>query len=189
MGGEKYSKFISSSYSQCGKMLQRMKLDSLDQEHRVKAIVDYVKNNYKWNRALGNFPSESKNQLLEQKQGSAAGLNLLLTGLLKQAGIEAFPLLLSTREHGKVYNEYPLVTFFNDLIVMAVMGKDTLLTDATEPLLPYDMIPEYCLNAKKYPRGIGWWESGITPGGHLPERQPGKRTPVHCWSESLWSLV
>ena len=79
--------------------------------------------------------------------GTSADVNLLLIAALRDAGISAQPLLLSTRSHGRVNQQLPLLERFNYVIALVPLadGKD-LLVDATEPLLPCGMLPERCLN-------------------------------------------
>jgi hypothetical protein len=80
-------------------------------------------------------------------RGTAAEVNLLLIAALRDADIPAQPVLLSTRDHGQISKEFPLVDKFNYVVALVQLsdGKD-LLVDATEPLLPCGMLPERCLN-------------------------------------------
>ncbi|MGY3089714.1 transglutaminase-like putative cysteine protease [Hymenobacter sp. UYAg731] len=83
----------------------------------------------------------------EAHRGTSADVNLLLLAALREAGIPAQPLLLSTRAHGAVSKEYPLLERFNYVAALVPLadGKDLLL-DATEPLLPCGVLPKRCLN-------------------------------------------
>ncbi|WP_310397280.1 DUF3857 domain-containing protein [Hymenobacter sp.] len=80
-------------------------------------------------------------------RGTAADVNLLLIAALRGAGLPAHPLLLSTRDHGRVNQTLPLLERFNYVVALVPLagGKD-LLVDATEPLLPCGTLPERCLN-------------------------------------------
>ncbi|WP_210516462.1 DUF3857 domain-containing protein [Hymenobacter terricola] len=79
--------------------------------------------------------------------GTSADVNLLLIAALRDAGIPAQPLLLSTRSHGRVNQSLPLLERFNYVVALVPLadGKD-LLVDATEPLLPCGVLPARCLN-------------------------------------------
>ena len=83
----------------------------------------------------------------EAHRGTSAEVNLLLIAALRDAGLPAHPLLLSTRDHGHVSQEFPLLERFNYVVALVPLaaGKD-LLVDATEPLLPCGVLPERCLN-------------------------------------------
>ncbi|MBJ6108353.1 DUF3857 domain-containing protein [Hymenobacter sp. BT523] len=85
---------------------------------------------------------------LDAHRGSAADVNLLLIAALREAGIDAHPLLLSTRDHGRISKEFPMLDRFNYVVALVPLadGKD-LLVDATEPVLPCGTLPERCLNS------------------------------------------
>ena len=103
-------------------------------------------------------------------RGTAADVNLLLIAALRDAGLPAHPLLLSTRDHGRVNREFPLLDRFNYVVgvVRLVDGKDLLL-DATEPLLPCGVLPPRCLN------GAGRLITPNPEDGRWVELQPSQR--------------
>jgi hypothetical protein len=83
----------------------------------------------------------------ETHQGTVADVNLLLIAALRGAGFVANPVLLSTRSHGQIRPTIPLLGQFNYLAAHVLLpdGQELVL-DATDPLLPYDLLPERCLN-------------------------------------------
>ena len=112
-------------------------------------------------------------------RGSAADVNLLLISALREAGISAVPLLLSTRDHGHLSQEFPLLERFNYVVaVVPVAGSPDLLVDATEPLLPCGVLPERCLN------GAGRLISKIPAESRWVDLAPAQRR-VHYQQVSL----
>ncbi|WP_188558842.1 transglutaminase domain-containing protein [Hymenobacter glacieicola] len=86
-------------------------------------------------------------RVLETRQGNAAEINLLLVRLLREAGLEAQPLLLSTRNHGRIQTELPVLSQFNYVAAhVRLPGNQELVLDATDPTLPPELLPENCLN-------------------------------------------
>ncbi|MBO2009616.1 DUF3857 domain-containing protein [Hymenobacter negativus] len=83
----------------------------------------------------------------EAHRGTSADVNLLLIAALRDAGIPAEPVLLSTRDHGRISQEYPLLDRFNYVVALVptLTGGD-LLVDATDPLLPCGVLPQRCLS-------------------------------------------
>lgn len=75
-------------------------------------------------------------------------MNLFLSGMLSAAGINAIPVLLSTRDHGVVSSTHPFQQFLNYVIVSVTTGEIRLLLDATETMLPYDKLPSRCTNIR-----------------------------------------
>jgi hypothetical protein len=83
---------------------------------------------------------------VKNKKGNSADINLFLTGMLKAAGLEVYPILLSTRNHGKISANYPFLDYFNYVIVYAKIDDSLVLLDATEPLCNFNELPTRCLN-------------------------------------------
>jgi hypothetical protein len=68
--------------------------------------------------------------------------------MLRSAGIEAYPVLISTRNHGKISYDYPYSHFFNYVIIVAIVDGKKIISDATEVLCLNDRIPSRCINDK-----------------------------------------
>jgi hypothetical protein len=68
--------------------------------------------------------------------------------MFREAGITAKPVLISTRNHGKVRTEYPFGDFFNDVIVLVTIDGHEVLADATDSYCPNYLIPIRCINDK-----------------------------------------
>ena len=106
----------------------------------VKLILNYVKNNLKWDKQYSKYASETNpKSIFEKKTGSSADINLALLSLLKEARIEAFPVLLSTRENGE-HPGYPLVSAFNNVIAVTQIQNTLYFLDATDKDLPAGML-------------------------------------------------
>lgn len=113
---------------------------------KAQALYAYMHISVKWNGEMRRQPSVTTKKLLEEGAGNCTDINLLFANFLNLAGIEARPVLLSTRENGKIFMDYPFLHKFNYTIVAArIDGKDYLL-DATDSYLPFGMIPPACLN-------------------------------------------
>ncbi|GAB2775646.1 transglutaminase-like putative cysteine protease [Hymenobacter luteus] len=115
------------------------------------------------------YARNSPKKVLETRQGNAAEINLLLVRMLREAGLEAQPLLLSTRRHGRVQAELPVVSQFNYVAAhVALPGGKQLLLDATDATLPPELLPENCLNGQGRLLGpAGRWVSLAPATSHL----------------------
>ena len=82
-------------------------------------------------------------------RGTVADVNFLLIAALREAGLAANPVLLSTRDHGQVRTAIPLLSQFNYVAAHVPLPDGTdLVLDATDPTLPYDLLPAACLNQR-----------------------------------------
>ena len=115
---------------------------------RVAAVHALVREAVKYtgyNSALASAPL--RKTFLETHRGGSADITQLLIAALRAAGLEANPVLLSTRDHGRLLVEYPRASKYNYVVAhVALPDGHELLVDATEPLLPAGMLPERCLN-------------------------------------------
>ncbi len=117
---------------------------------RLQKIYNHVSHGLQWNGTHRILTDQPLNSLLDKKQGSSAEINLYLTLLLREAGIQASPVLLSTRQHGKVHVTYPLLSQFNHLIACAQIDGKELLLDATDRMRPYQLLADDDLNENAF---------------------------------------
>ena len=145
---EKFGKYLKSSSKIAKKVLsEELNLNTENDRAKAKQIIEYVKSRFEWNGYNGKYASQSAKDFFNKKRGNDADINLFTIALLNEAGIKADPLILSTREHGKIPNDYPFDHFTNYVIVL-VNTDSPFLADGTEDLLPYNKLPIRCTNEK-----------------------------------------
>ena len=118
-----------------------------DAETRVRAALRFVQTNMKWNDDESMVTSGSLKKAYELHAGNSADINLMFMALLKKMDIEANPVVLSTRSHGRLLINNPQIKNFN-YVVTQVKTKDSKewLVDATEPYLDLGTLPLRCVN-------------------------------------------
>jgi len=109
-----------------------------------KMICDMMQ----WNEKYSIYPTTNLKKAMEKKSGNSADINLLMLMLMKELGLEANPVLLSTRGHGLVSEFGPTILHMNNVIALVRIGNKDYLLDATRHWLPFDMLPLQCLNGK-----------------------------------------
>jgi hypothetical protein len=93
------------------------------------------------------------------KTGNTAEVNLILLNLLKKAGIECYPLLVSTRDHGRINTEFPGTGQLNGMDVVAVDSLSVYVLDASIKNQSYQYPPFNVINRKAlvvYTRDVEW---------------------------------
>ena len=108
---------------------------------KVKAIYEYVKKNITWNGIDSKYASDGVKAVWDRKKGTSGEMNLLLTNLLKSAGIEAYPILAAERDYGKIDSTYPFVDKFNKTVVLAIADSRQFVLDATQENCPLGLTP------------------------------------------------
>ncbi len=146
---DKFGKYINRA-SKLSKSIfeSELSINSLNEEEKAEAIINYMKSNFSWNGYMSKYASKNAKEFYEQKNGTSADINLFLIGLMEAAGIEATPIILSTRDHGKVLTDYPFDHFFNYTLPFIKTEKQSYLTDGTESFLSHKNIPPRCINGK-----------------------------------------
>jgi uncharacterized protein DUF3857 len=84
------------------------------------------------------------------KSGNTAEVNLILLNLLRKSDVDCYPILISTREHGKISEDFPSVSQMNGVDVIAVNGDKNYLLDATVKFQSYLNPPFNVLNREGY---------------------------------------
>lgn len=115
---------------------------------RLKQIFYHVRDNYSWDDYYGCYPDQKLKEVLETKKGNLATKNLLLMTMLQEAGFEIAPVLISTRQNGKIIKAFPLLSQFNAVIASVKMNGNVYLLDASsqDDDLPWDLLPLRDLN-------------------------------------------
>ena len=143
---DNFGKYISSAEKEAKKILPTLNIKGKEKEEAIKILSNYIKSNYSWDYYLDKFARKKLSDVMKEKIGNSAELNLLLLALLKNAGINAKPILLSTRDHGTINKAYPFQQHLNYVIVLAETEEGSYLLDATESALPFYELPSHCVN-------------------------------------------
>ena len=145
---DKFGKYLRNSSRFAKKIINdELNLVGLSENLKAKKIIEYVKNNFEWNGYNSKYTSQTIKNFSLKKIGNAADINLFMIALLNEAGIDTQPVILSTRNYGKIPLDYPFDHFTN--YVIALVNLDApILADGTENSLPFNMIPIRCVNEK-----------------------------------------
>lgn len=134
-------------------LLFSRKVGEIIQQHdspqkKMKTIYTYVQQHMKWNGSEQLWPDRPLTRAFHEGTGTNAEINLILMNMLRIAGITADPVMLSTRDNGRIKPLVAIAGNLNYLICcVSIEGKDYLL-DATDKLLPAGMLPFKCMNVR-----------------------------------------
>jgi hypothetical protein len=145
-----FGKVMKTAEKKSEKMIEEMGMTSNTSMEKAKLIYDYVVSSFKWNGVFSKYSDVAINNLLKNRTGDAADINLFMIGMLRAAGIETYPVLISTRDHGRFKVDYPFDFFFNYVIAALKMDNQYILLDATEPYIGFGAIPARCVNEKGF---------------------------------------
>nr|WP_315033485.1 transglutaminase domain-containing protein [uncultured Chryseobacterium sp.] len=108
---------------------------------KVNAIFSYVQKTFIWNKDRGIYTENGIKKLLETKVGNAAEINLFLVMLLREAGIKADPLIISTVSNGLINLVSPNVSNMNFVLATIELEGKLHIFDATSKQSSLDELP------------------------------------------------
>jgi hypothetical protein len=123
------------------KLADSLKSISSNEDELVKNVYEVIKK-IKWNGLETCFTSQFLKKSYELKQGNSADINLNLVVLLKKVGLKSYPVLFSTRSHGRISKFSPTVVKFNYVLAAVDLSSGTKYLDATNEFYPYDLASE-----------------------------------------------
>ncbi|HEU4791902.1 MAG TPA: transglutaminase domain-containing protein [Flavobacterium sp.] len=114
------------------------------QDEIILAVLNYVKSNVKWNEYNGYSCDNGVKKAYTDKTGNVAEINLMLTAMLRTAGLKANPVLVSTRANG--ISIFPNRGAFNYVIAAVETSEGKILLDATSKFSTPNVLPFRDLN-------------------------------------------
>jgi len=118
-----------------------------DPYSRMKVIYRYVRKNMEWNGNPGIWALDGVKAAWKDKKGTAGEINLILVNLLKDAGLNAKPMLVSSHDNGLVNTTDagslgdPGYNQFDKVLARVGIGDNVYILDATAKETPVDLIP------------------------------------------------
>lgn len=94
---------------------------------KIKAYYDFLNSTVEWNQEYSIYSEGTLDEAFKAKTASSGALNMMLIALLRQEGITAEPLLVSTRANGKMNQQYPIPEQFNHLLVHVIQDDESAL--------------------------------------------------------------
>ncbi|MVT11266.1 DUF3858 domain-containing protein [Chitinophaga tropicalis] len=113
---------------------------------KARRIYNYVRNNFTCTSHSGLYLTKSLKSVFTSHNGNEADLNLLLIAMLRRANLQAAPIILSTRDHGRANPLYPILNRFNYTIACITSDTLTYFLDASRPYLGFGRLDISCYN-------------------------------------------
>jgi Domain of Unknown Function with PDB structure (DUF3857) len=118
--------------------------DKPDLLDRLSTIFKYVQTKMNWNGQHSIYSEKGVAKAFLEETGNAAQINFILISMLNRVGINANPVLISTKQNG--IHIYPNRTGFDFVIAAAEIDGKTFLLDATDKFSTIKNLPIRDLN-------------------------------------------
>jgi hypothetical protein len=119
---------------------------SKSETEKAKKVYAFVRDNFTCTDHSAFSTQQSLKNVMRSKKGSVSEINLLLTAMLRYAGLQSDPVILSTTDHGIAWEYYPMITSFNYVLSRCVADGQTVNLDATHPRLGFGKLMPECYN-------------------------------------------
>ncbi len=110
-------------------------------KEKMTVIYGYFAKNFQAKDFNYFFPTQELKECGNSHRGTATEINLLFISYLRKIGIKAYPVMTSTRKHGKVISFYPNLFVFNKVITAAMIDGTEFLVNAAEADFPLGLLP------------------------------------------------
>jgi Domain of Unknown Function with PDB structure (DUF3857)/Transglutaminase-like superfamily len=114
------------------------------EKEKINIIFNYVQAYMSWDKNNTYLCEKGVKKAYESHSGNTAEINLMLTAMLRHAGLDANPVLVSTRDNGVAV--YPTRYAYNYVIAGVKTEGKTLLLDATSKYSRAGILPIRVLN-------------------------------------------
>jgi len=119
-----------------------------DPEEKIELAYELLRKKMRWNGEYGMLAETSLRSAYSKSEGNVADINLLLVNLLRSVDLDAYPVLLSTRSHGRINKVYPKRSSFNYVVAFVRVGNKHMLLDASDDYIAPGELPYQCMNGE-----------------------------------------
>lgn len=110
-----------------------------DPKMRMQILFDYVKTHFKWNEVDGKYFDNGLKKTMKEHKGNAADINLMLVAMLRYAGLDANPVVISTKDNTIPF--FPTLERLNYVIAHVNIDGASFLMDATREFSEINVLP------------------------------------------------
>ena len=147
--GKDFQKYIddhNDRKKEIKKLAEEITAGMSDPRKKSKALYDYVATGFEAiDKSRWRFKIDKFSKFLEEKRGTGEGKNCLLACLHNSIGLNAWPVLISTRDRAKFKPNRPSLIYFNYIVTFVQLDSVWEFLDAAYEHTPYGLLPPNCL--------------------------------------------
>lgn len=119
-----------------------------DPAEKLQKVYYYMAKQVETDESRSSIYAGDLKKVLENKKGTVSEQNIMLTALLREMDFNANPVILSTRDNGKINQAFPLLDKFNYTICRVELDGKFYNLDLSDQQLKMGMLPYECLNGE-----------------------------------------
>ncbi|NDC42081.1 MAG: transglutaminase domain-containing protein, partial [Chitinophagia bacterium] len=145
---EHFGAIITGNDKEMKRLADSLTQHTTDTLAAAKAIFRYVRDRFENNNNPGIASRREPEQLMAHDNAGPAEINLILAGMLRQAGIAVSPVILARLGTKSVVYSQPSFQGFNYTVVRASVAGKNYFLDASNRFNAWDYLPIYCYNGQ-----------------------------------------
>ena len=126
--------------------IQAVVNDRTNPNEKMLAVFEFMKGKIKWNDRYRLKTEKGIRKAYNDGFGNSSEVNLCLIAALKEAGLDAFPIALSTRSTGLLHTWEVSYSKLNHVIAGVNIDGKIITLDATSSFSAPNILPLECLN-------------------------------------------
>ena len=126
LNDDDFGEYLNKSNPLKGEMTSDEIKKAVTIEEKVEAVWHLLNKHVKWNGKYGIW-GHSFQSVLKNGTGSNADLNFIMMSMLKSLGVKTYPVVLSTRTHGRLPITHPSQKSLNTFIMGIEKNDSTML--------------------------------------------------------------
>jgi hypothetical protein len=143
---EDYKSVLEDKDSWMDDDVKRLIKDKSDFE-KAKKLYAFVRDNFTCtDHDASIWLSEPLKKIYQNKKGTVTDINLVLIAMLNHAGFDVHPVMLSTRDNGRVTEGSAILSQYNYVIAQLQIDSTYYLLDASVSKMGFGKLPEDCYN-------------------------------------------
>lgn len=134
MGYLEFGKAFESkgNYGKVWKVAEPIVAKATTETEKVTALYNFVAGRISWDGSYSLLSDRTPNKVYEAAEGTSGEMSIMLLALLREAGIEAQPVLVPLRNGGSPVELYPLMAQFRHVMIEAVADGKKMLLDPND---------------------------------------------------------
>ncbi len=123
------------------KLVERLTATAATDKEKVQMLYAFVRDSIETTGKGSRWVDKTPKEIMKIKKAKGAEKNMFLVNLLRLAGFDAYPLLISTWHNGLVLVDQPRLTQFNYLLAYVKIGLKEYVFDTRDKFCPADLLP------------------------------------------------
>jgi len=126
--------------------IKLLQLDSLSESEKAQVIFKHIQNRMFWNKQYETHAYYKLLNSYSQNRGSSADINLLLISFLREAGLNAYPVVLGSRNSRQAFLAYPIPSRIDYVVAGLVIDGNVIFLDGTAKYASFGQLPKRSIN-------------------------------------------